>query len=256
MKHFSRLRLPVILLVVIATITIGIGVWATRKRESSDLPRIENKTRSLKVESVAEADKMQADPQLKVRRFTVTVRNEYDKAVVAYSFRQFDSSVRKGDRHGTETNGVTIGWALLPNETDVTRFFAPPEGDVLLVLSAVLLQDGTGDGDPEDLARLTNYRVGVKRQFQQLVPLLRQAIKEDSVAGRDRNFKSLKDKVAELPDEKTLVPGLGAGLAEGKQVVINELQELEIKCRSNQDTQCHDELFRLLARIEEALAQL
>jgi len=38
---------------------------------------------------------------------------------------------------------------LPPNGTDATSFLAPSEGEVVMTLAAVLLEDGTGDGDTD-----------------------------------------------------------------------------------------------------------
>jgi len=254
-RHLFSPRFAIGLLLVLVTAIAGVAVWARKGSNGTDQLRIENKTRSLIVESVAELETIQIEPQKKRRRFKVTVKNGYSQSLVAYSFRQQDSSVGKGTVSGVETNGATIGWVLPPNGTDATSFLAPSEGEVVITLAAVLLEDGTGDGDTQALSRLREVRAGVKMAYQQIVPLLRRAANSTEAVAPDIAFQSLEGEIAAIP-EKTVPPNSRRGFHEAKEFLVTNLKELESKFRSDQNLQHRSEISKILARVEEMLAKL
>jgi hypothetical protein len=234
----------------------GVAVWARKGSDGTDQLRIERKTRSLIVESVAELETIQIEPQKRLRRFKMALKNGYSQPLVAYSLQQQDSAVGNGSVARVETNGAAIGWVLPPNGTDITYFGAPSEGEVVITLAAVLLEDGTGDGDSAALSRLREVRAGVKIAYQQIVPLLRRAaISTEAVAG-DVAVESLAGEISALADEKTVPPNLRRGFHEGREFLVTNLKELESKLRSGQYLQHRSEIAKITARVEEILAKL
>src|SRR6185503_19317864 len=154
---YSRL---VIVLAICAVLIGAVASWARKSNHSLPQLQVGNKTRALIIESIADLGTFQVGNKQR-RRFTVTVKNGYSQPVVAYAFQQKDDSLGVGTTGGTETNGAAIGWALPPNGTDRTHFGAPGEGEIVITLAAVLLEDGSGDGDFEPLSRLKENRAGV-----------------------------------------------------------------------------------------------
>lgn len=255
MRNSRSSRLGVGLLLIAATATASIAVWATRARQHTDTFRAENKTRSLALESVTEVGDLPAENGQRFRRLTVTVRNKHDKPIVAYRFRQEDSSLAEGDTAGIETNGATIGWSLPPNARDVTHVTAPSDDNAALILAAVLFEDGTGEGDADDLAALRNYRAGVKQAYERIVPLLRRAANPERPATLDA-INSLKNEVAALPVENTGEGGYAHGFADGQSLVVRELGELEEQLRSGRKEQARPAIGKTLTHIEDVLAKL
>lgn len=255
MTRRIKLRLGFVIAFALPMVVAGVVVWATKRGNGTDRLRLENMTRSLVVESVKDLGEIQVDPQMKIRRFMITVRSVSDRSIVAYSFHQQDSLVGKGSVGGIETNGATIGWALLPNRTDVTYFSIPAEGEVVITLSAVLLEDGTGEGDAVALSRLKDNRAGVKTAYQLIAKVLRGAADSNEAVKPDIATQSLRAAIAALSEE-SVMPNLRRGFYEGKEYVMTGLTELETRFRSNQDLQFRSEIRDVLTRVEETLAKL
>jgi hypothetical protein len=256
MRHLFRSRFAMALLLVLLTAIAGVVGWARKGGNSTDQPRIENQTRALIVESVAELETSQRQPQNKRRTFKLIVRNGYSQPLVAFSLRQQDSGVGEGSVAGMETNGATNGWVLPPNGTETTFFGAPAEGEVVITLAAVLLADGTGDGDFQALSRLREVSSGVKMAYQQILPLLRREANSTEGVAPEIAVQSLEDQIAAISEEKDVPPNLRRGFHEGKEFLINDLKELETKLRSGQNLQHRWEIAKMTARVEEILSKL
>lgn len=78
MRPLFSSRFAIGLLLVLVTGIAGVAGWA-RKVSNANEPRIENKTRSLVVESVVELELTQIEPQKTWRRFRMTLRNGYSQ---------------------------------------------------------------------------------------------------------------------------------------------------------------------------------
>lgn len=250
MKHVSFSRMAVGASLVILC-TAAAVVWATNGRDDTDRLRVRNLTRSLSVESVASPP----GALKKAGRFVVTVRNGYDKPVVAYSIRVEDGSTDKDTISAVERGGHTDGWSLPPNATDVARVSASPEGDVVLTVSAVLFDDGTGDGDADALTRMREVRAGIKIAYQQLVPILRRAAGEGQADASGAALQSLEDEVALVSDREVPV-NLRRGFVQARDYVAFELRELKSELRSKPGLKYGAEVGKKLEKIEKALTKL
>lgn len=253
MRKSRSLLLATGLVLVGVAATASVGVWGTRARQHIAKLRTENKTRSLVMESVTEDGATHLDPH--VRRIKVTVKNKHDKAIVAYRFRQEDSSLIEGDISAVERDGAAVGWSLPPNAKEVTHVFVPYDDKAALILAAVLFEDGTGEGDPDDLDVLRNYSAGVKKAYERIVPMLRQAANSESADNPDA-VNSLKNEIAALPVENTYEGGYARGFANGQSLIVRELGELDEKLQAGQNLQPRAGIAKILARIEEILAKL
>lgn len=80
---------------------------------------IENKTRSLAVESIRPLGNAG-----EISSFEITFKNNYDKSISIYSFRVSDDLTDKDTISGVELNGLADGWTLKPNEAHSTKFSA------------------------------------------------------------------------------------------------------------------------------------
>ena len=237
----------VIAFVAIATIMI----IASPKQISSntDRLRLENKTRSLMIESVKNLGEGQGRS-----RFSLTLRNGYDKPIIAYSIRVEDSSTDKDTISAVERGGLVDDWSLPPNATDTSHVTAS-EGDVVLTIFAVMFEDGTGDGDVNDLTRLQETRAGVKLAYQRITPILRRAASENREVVSDEVTHSLEGEVASIND-KGVPRNLRRGFAQAKAYIGSELKELKDKLRSEPGLKYGEEINKKAKAIEKALAKL
>jgi hypothetical protein len=239
----------VIAFVAIATIMI----IASPKQigSNTDGLRLENKTRSLMIESV----KNLGGGQGRRSRFAVTVRNGYDKPIVAYSIRVEDSSTDKDTISAVERGGLVDDWALPSNTTDTSHVSASSEGEVVLTIFAVMFEDGTGDGDGNELTRLQETRAGVKLAYQRITPILRRAASENREVVADEVTHSLEGEVASISD-KGVPMNLRRGFAQAKAYIGSELKQLKDKLRSEPGLKYGEEIDKKAKAIEKALAKL
>ena len=242
-------------LVLCAALIGAVGAWARKANHGISQLQVGNKTRSLIVESITELGTVQVG-QKKLRQFKVTVKNGYSQPVVAYAFEQQDLTVGNGTVGGVETNGASVGWALAPNATDETLFTAPAQGEVVISVAAVLLEDGRGDGDTARLARLKEVRAGVKVAYQQIMPLLRRASNSTADQGSAADLLSLENEISGTVDEQTVHANLRRGFADAKNLLLSELRQLQNQARSGRKVEYRSEIAKIKARVEERVAKL
>ncbi len=248
MRRLVNLRI-VLGLVLCAALIGAAGAWARKANHGVSQLQVGNKTRSLLVESIAELGTVQAG-QITLRRFKITVKNGYSQPVVAYALEQQDASVGKGTTAGVETNGATVGWALAPNATDETFITASAAGEVVINVAAVLLEDGSGEGDTVRLTRLKEVRAGVKVAFQQIIPLLRRASNSNADHGSEAALQSLENEISATVDEQTVHANLRRGFDEAKSLLLSELRELQNQARQGRKVEYRSEIAKIKARVE------
>jgi uncharacterized protein (UPF0147 family) len=252
MKSPSASRFVMGMLLVALSLTAVVIVWATNRQKNinTDRFRMENKTRSLTVESVENLREAQGRSQ-----FAVTVRNGYDKPIVAYSIRVEDGSTDKDTISAVERGGLVDDWSLPPSATDIAHVSASSEGNIVLTIFAVMFEDGTGDGDTDDLMRLQEVRAGVKLAYQRIAPILRRAASETSAVVSEEAAQSLEGEVASIND-KEVPMNLRRGFAQAKAYIGSELKELKDKLRSKPRLKYGEEVNKKAKDIEKALAKL
>jgi hypothetical protein len=67
-----------------------------------------------------------------------------------------------------------------------------------IVLSAVFSADGTGEGEPQQVAKIKNKYLGMKDEVKLVIPLLRSAL-SSTEADSERLLLMLEDQVSQLP---------------------------------------------------------
>ena len=227
-----------------------VTVWATNEHNNPDRLSIENKTRSLTVESVTDLGEARGRS-----RFGVTVRNGYDKPITAYRFRVVDNLTAKDTINAVERGGLVDDWSFQPQATDVAYVSASSAGEVVLTVAAVLFEDGTGDGDTNDLTRLQEIRAGIKLAYQRIVPILRRAAGENRAVVSEAVIQSLENEVVSL-SERGVPMNLRRGFDQAKDYVGSELKELKKNLRSESNLKYGAEIDKKAKAIEEALSKL
>lgn len=250
MKHVSGSRFMVGMLFVMLISAAVVVVWATNGHNTTNRLRIENKTRSLNVESVTDLGEVHGRS-----RFAVTVRNGYDKPIVAYSIRVEDNSTDKDTISASERGGLVDDWSLQPNATDAAHVFAASEGEVVLTIFAVLFEDGTGDGDNNDLTRLQEVRAGIKLAYQRIAPILRRAASQNRTVISEAAIQSLKNEVASISDREVPM-NLRRGFDQAKDYIDSELKNLKDNLHSEPGIKSGAEIDKKAKEIEKVLAKL
>jgi len=221
MRHISKKVLVLLILAVFGI--VGLTVWSSVQSKNTEQVFIENKTRSLIVESVKESGAKKDKNTTEI-----SLRNNYDKSIAAYRVRVSENFNGKTEESAVERGGLIVGWVLGPNEIKVEKFFTNPEAKTHLVIAAVLFEDGTGDGEIAELTRLQNIRAGVLLGFQKIVPILQNAVKMNESLSSDTAIQSLTEKIKQLDDED-IPDNSKRGFALAKSYMSIELKDLKDK---------------------------
>ncbi len=249
MKHFLSSRFIVATLFILVTVSVIFVFAANQNQVSKDL-RIENKTKALVIESTT-----QLRNQNDRRIFKVTVRSDYEKPIVSYSFRVVDNTTHKNSISRVERSGVADGWSLSAKESDANFFSVPPTGEIVITLEAVLFEDGTGDGELPNVTRLQEISAGVKMAYQQIVPILRRVSNQDEPSISDEAIRSLTDEINSISEAKVLGNSI-AGFKDAKNYISLELREIKNKLNSKPNLKFNFEIAEQLSKTEEILAGL
>jgi hypothetical protein len=249
MKYINKKHLIAFLTFVTLGIA-GLSIWTSVHGKNVERVIVENKTRSLKVESIKD---LGLNDNLSM--FEITLRNNYDKPISIYRLRVSDEFTPKGEINAVEKGGLADRWVLKPNETSVTRYSANQNGKVFLTIAAVLFEDGTGDGDIYDLTRLQEIRAGVYIAFQKIIPILQESIKSNESVISEEIIQELERKVGQV-DDKNVLDNSKRGFALAKNYVVYELKDIEDKISSKVSFNASEEITAKINEIKSALTKL
>lgn len=249
MNNKIRKRLIAALL-FITVLGIGVVVWATTGSNNVERLRIENKTRSLIVQSVL--DKGDFDGET---RFEITVKNGYSSPIAIYRLRISDEQTGKNTIRSVERGGLTDGWTIKPSEISTIDFVAAPKRNVMLTIAAVLFDDGNGDGEINDLNRLRELREGVRIGYEKILPILRQGAKTDESSMSDTTLQNLEKEIEEISDKNTPI-NLRHGFTQAKSFVGFEIKDIREKLRTTPNLSIKAEINKRLAKLEETTEKL
>jgi hypothetical protein len=187
------------------------------------------------------------------RLHKIQVTNVSDKGIVAYAFLKKDGST-------LTTDGATTGWVLAPNDSDAVTLTTGPSEELDVTLFASLSEDGTGQGDFREVSRMKDYRVGIARQFERAIPLLRAVRAGSGSAAADRAVTELRSKLVALPEEtpgESVSPGMSSGIHHAKQFMLHQLRQPQgkIQAGTNEGLTPAD-VSRVLTKVEGALSKI
>lgn len=147
----------------------------------------------------------------------IRLQNNHKKTITAFAIRITGSAVVKEDFAYSE-----VHFGIEPGETFETSYPASPGSEAPTIhLLAVLLNDGTDDGNPKVVRQMRDQRLGQKIQILRTLRVL------------EREGQSRKDL-------KTIKSDVFAALNAGESETLANLSELSPTSRS--DNQLSDEL--------------
>jgi hypothetical protein len=174
-------------------------------------------------------------------RLHVVLRNDYDKEIVEYALIQRRPS---GDSMSVkDLRSAPAGQAIAPGAiAEITRGVWR-EGDPPLELACVIFRDGTGDGNPATVQKLTDRWAGERAEAARVVPLLRAMAELPESATGAAIDKLIADLQAAqpAPDQSA---DFAMGIQQTRQVLAAELQSL----RGRPPSSYKAELTSLIAR--------
>jgi hypothetical protein len=249
MKYFHKKHF-----IILSTI-IGFGIaifsiWNSVQGKNVDRIVIQNKTRSLVVESV----KPVTEPG-EMSMFEITFKNKYDKPISVYRFRVADDLTGKDTISAVERDGLADGWTLKPNEVHSTRFSAAAKGKILLTIAAVLFEDGTGDGDTLDLTRLQEIRAGVWMAFNKIIPLMKESLETGPSLSIVSQIELLEKEISRLSD-KDIPDNSRRGFVFARNYVGYELKDIRDNTQKTPGFSPVEKIAEKFNQFEATLAKL
>jgi hypothetical protein len=187
---------------------------AAKRTQSSEL-RVINRTRAFTVISAIPAGLT----PIGLHKFDVSLRNDYGKTITAYALGSDNTHNRK---ELTNTGGIAPGVTIVYNHV------APPNSDdVQLIILAVMLEDGTGDGDLGIISEFLDARGAEKVQLRRITALLERL----SSAPDDRfesDLEDIKSKIKGLPDKEAERSfDYNAALSNVKALELDRIEEFQ-----------------------------
>jgi hypothetical protein len=184
-------------------------VAAAEPAQSSDI-HVANMTKSFTVVKTS----VNGRNRVGARQIALSLRNDYDKAVTAYA----------AGRDGVYSRRDLItAQAIPPGGTVEFQDATPPPPDdagVVVTVLAVVLEDGSGDGDPKIVQEFLDSRAAELAQEVRIKRLL-----EKAAAAADEKFpeefEALKSKVLGLPVKE-------AGRSFHYNAALNDTRNLEL----------------------------
>lgn len=216
-------------------------------------PYITNKTTALRVVSVKTVSEG-------VRTAVeLTLLNQSAKNITAYVFSMGGVSI-------TTQIGFD-GEPFAPNQVRVEKI---PFGNVVgaaqnnpgrageIVLSAVFSTDGTGEGEPQWVAKIKNRYWGMKDEVKLVLPLLRSALNSKE-ADSERVLLMLENQVAQLPTEEEndkLSHDYRSGRSFVKEKLQSHLKDLRGRKKADPSADHREGINVLLAHYERFIATI
>jgi hypothetical protein len=245
-------------LVVCLTSVAATGMWGPKDQQSAETartsntqPQIENKTQSLQVISTTNEAGLSKD----IRILKITVMNVSNRNVVDYAFVKNDGST-------VTTSGATTGWVLAPGQTDTAVIPVESAEQARATLFAALLEDGTGEGDIQEVRRMKDYRSGVAKQFLRAVPLLRQTKRTLTSDRALADLDNLHARLLALPEEPAggdVPVGMASGVQHAKQFILRQVKASKDKFKTSRNVQpqvVEASIDEILAHVEKTLAKM
>jgi hypothetical protein len=188
--------------------------------QTAEKHRVVNKTKSFRLVKVTR----------KNDDYIFSFRNDYTRSIDGYSLftgtkgSRLDVDLTIGDR--TIAPGA-IEQITLP-AANVRSSAAANTSQVSLGILAVMLEDATGDGDPEIITKNQKRRQGRIAQFNHIRLLLKRALRADDSHLSDE-LQRMKEQISSLPErgEGTENKAFALGLHSAKEELITEMQDAE-----------------------------
>jgi hypothetical protein len=185
----------------------------------------------------------------------VTLLNKSSRNIAAYMISIGEVSI------------TALSGSFAPGETRVEKIpfgnvesYAAKRSDHIgeLVLSAVYLEGGVGEGETQHLNYLTNRMVGIKEQAKLVLPILRRALNSSqSISENVLDVLESETKLLPIENEQaTSLPQNKAGRNWVKEKVRGEIRDLKNRNRNVIGDNLRGNLKELIADYERLVATL
>lgn len=216
-------------------------------------PYLTNKTNALRVMSVKTiGEGSRTDVE-------ITLKNQSNENITAYVLSMGDVSVTTQigfDGEPFAPNHMRVEKIPFDNVTGAAQNNPARAGEI--VLSAVFLANGTGEGEPRWVAKIKNKYMGMKDEVQIILPLLR-STSNSHEPDLERSLVALEAHAAELPQGKEkdkLSFDYQDGRSYVKEGLKSNIKYLKDKKKVDRSFNHRDELNVIIAHYERFLATL
>lgn len=183
----------------------------------------------------------------------VSLRNDYDKAIVSYVISTGkNSSVQVDFMYSEGADNIAPG-----EVTEWRNGLNPAMLAEGVTIQAVVFDDGTGDGDPVKIKEVTDQWAGGYSQISRILSILDSALKSPDASASGVLYE-LETQVASLsiePDD-TLHPGSKSGLHTQRETTVARLKELRDGVEASSDFTPREGLVILKERLESYQVRL
>ncbi|MEW6209911.1 MAG: hypothetical protein AB1631_16215 [Acidobacteriota bacterium] len=178
-------------------------------------------------------------------RVRLKLRNDYDKAITAFSFSPTGPS-----RYSIEPDFFPE--MIAPGQTHEEVFRLPDDSgpERIIIIGAVIFDDETGDGDKGRIARMKDYRLGKRLAATHILPHL-----QNILNGRDEQLmmrlQGAKLAIRYLPIPAQVQPSshVEAGFKTAVEHILMNLDEIEAdKQKGTEDSFLRHRLDRIKER--------
>jgi hypothetical protein len=262
-----ELRFLISILGVLCIILVGLSNWSSyaflqrnhnptfeKSIVDSDLKglRMRNKTKAFFV----------VGAQIQGDSVQIEMRNGYDKPITAYQVLVGDTRIHRELLTNDNPRVISPGESV----RELYPFYRKLESIGIIVL-AVLFDNHTGDGDPEFLKRLLEYREGMKIQREHTIDALQKLINTSDISVRSALYGIMSD-ISAIPEEEasSLPLYVRFGLKDERERLLLVIQNLldtfnpsilgETKAQVSEDTDYRYRLTTLITSYKQTINKL
>jgi hypothetical protein len=152
----------------------------------------------------------------------LSLRNDYDKAITAFSVSSSNIITRK--------ELVASHRVIAPGATETDRYELPSlsEPNKGLIVLAAVFDDGTTAGEFKYINQILDARAGTQAQVNRILPILEDALPTRKNAGIPPQWQTLKLRIEQLPEsEEGKSFEFQAALHDAKEIAIAKIKEIE-----------------------------
>lgn len=241
LNAIAKPRGSVLVVSAIAPLCLGLllvfgGTFRRQSPIKSDI-KIINKTTTLELASIRATDH---------NRLIIVFKNLSSKELNGYAIAvngaRITVDISSGDR------------AVKPGETDdieIPGESSPPEVTIL----AAMFADGSIEGDPVVVAKLKEWRLGLKKQLTRALSVLNETLESPDVDA-DVALDKLESQFSSFPLESDNARAPSRGLRDGRDDLITDIQMLRQRRQRNGSLNQKKRLLELKGRIERRIARL
>ena len=186
----------------------------------------ENKTRALEV------TKLEITPTFGDHLAQVTFTNTYDKAITAFV-------VTTGIYTPHSKSTITEDFAANENAyirpgKSYTNFFSVGEmREAGITILAVMFEDGTGEGDADEVREIIETRTGKAKVYNYFLPKIREMLDSADDNQKQEGLESLKAQIRDFPRDNNGKAYIESGISDGKLELLSQIRDYEFRPKTS-----------------------